>query len=804
MSGDYTFENFNNYQEKLSHSKAKNSYTTILEGKTYVNNLGKSSANLTSLEKLNSHLRNFRKYHAKKFSSLSKPNDTNRLIKDIDLSEVDSRLLQNKDFKFEKFYNYLGPKYNYIFSYVRSVYPDKMKIGLDNVMRSFNNNYTEKDFLNLIKDFGTYLLEKIINHSDDLYLYYFVELHYVAGYDTYHHRSYNMYTDCEPFFKRRIFPKDIKSIYMKNIRETIDKIRFRYAPNARFDDWVKFRDNWAIMGSSNIGKKIEISTNGFDKTSKINSKFTNTLLYTDEQLIRMLHEYRPHEIRPFLKNNESAKARIVIGYDTLSYIRCSYLESLIKNLNPEEDIWTSVGFNPDKLYKVRERFDKAFDDEREKLVCTDQSAFDQHQYKEMFIYAFSYLCDRMKQYNPCVAEIKDLEMYGLRHAYFNMGNYHRQWENGLCSGHKFTALLGSVLNRAASLTAADLAGSTQKINFSIFQGDDATMVVDKDFDTDRFLNAYKLMDMVVNPMKTWKSETRTEYLHQLYIKNQVYALPIRACLGMIFKDPQSTREVPDQKFISYISELRQASRRGTFVHKILKFWCLKYFNKYSDGITWSQIYSYLHTPACLGGGGFLPYVSERNFKSLNVEKEKDRSSKSVIVSDYGYRVPGLSVKDTENYILKHVYDNLPAPSIKTSFKLMRVRFTRFTKKRTLNLSRVPSSYSFDLQDNTNRWIQHVKELIGISAPYRDISYTKFTKFRKVKETFSITDSFSDWLVSPLVQEHWKMHLFDLRNWYFGTKESILSIVFSANYTKKYLMKLNRSLNSTLVNYCLFF
>lgn len=804
MREKYVFENFDISATKLTHRIGQSDYRVDLDGKTYVNKLGESSTNLSSLERLNKHIRSFRRIYHKKFSNLSKPTETNRLMREIDLSEVDRRLLQNEDFKFKMYYPYLGPKYNYIYSFVRNMYPCNMKIGLDNVLRSLNNNYTEKDFLNLIKDFGTYLLEKIINEKEDLYLYYFVELHYVAGYDTYHHRSYNMYTDCEPFFKKRIFPKEISEIYKKNIRDTIDKIQFRIAPNARFDDWVKYRDNWAIMGSANIGKKMEISTQGFDKTSKINSKFTNTMLYTDEQLIKMLHEYRPHEIRPFLKDNESAKARIVIGYDTLSYIRCSYLEGLVKNLNGEADIWTSVGFNPDRLYSVRNRFDKAFEDPREKLVCTDQSAFDQHQYKEMFIYAFEYLCKRMEKYNPCVREIKELELYGLKNAYFNMGNQHRKWENGLCSGHKFTALLGSVLNRAASLTAADLAGGTSKINFSIFQGDDATMVVDRDFDTDRFLRAYKLMDMVVNPMKTWKSDTRTEYLHQLYIKGQVYALPIRACLGMLFKDPQTTREIPDQKFISYISELRQASRRGNCVSKLLKFWCLKYFRKYSPETKWQQIYSYLHTPSCLGGGGFLPYVSERNYKSLNVEKEKHAKAKSVIVSTYSYNVPTLERKDTVKYILKHVYDNLPAPSIKTKFSLFRVRFKRFQKKRTINLNRIPSSYSYDLQDNTKRWVQHVKELIGDSVPYLDVSFAKFTKFRKVKETLSLTDSFSDWLVTRQVQEFWRLHLDDLRQVYFSTKTSILDILFSANYVKKYLSSLNRSFNTDLVNYCLFF
>lgn len=794
------FEKFNQYSQP--YPKTTKNYEAILDGKTYQNNLGKSASNLSNLNLLNSLLRSFRQSHLKNFSYFSSPSETNRLLKDIDLSDVDKRLLQVPNYKIKMFYPKLGPKYSYIYSFVRSMYPPKMQIGLDNVLRLFTMNCTEKDFLNLIKDFGTYLLEKIINDKYDLYLYYFVELHYVAGYDTYHHRSYNMYDDCEPFFKYRKFPREYSEIYKKMIRDTIDKIVVRPAKYARFDDWVKYRDNWAIMGSSNIGRKLIIETKGFDDVSKINSKFTNTLLYSDKQLLELLHSYRPHEIRPFLKDNESAKARIVIGYDTLSYIRCSYLEGLIKNLNGENDIWTSVGFDPDKLYSVRERFDQAFDNSDEILVCTDQSAFDQHQYKEMFIYAFEYLCKHLAPYNKDVKEICDLEMYGLRHAYFNMGTHHTPWRNGLCSGHKFTALLGSVLNRAASLTAAAISSNLDFVNFSIFQGDDATMVVNKNFKVQPFLEAYGKLDMVVNPMKTWHSDIRTEYLHQLYIKNQVYALPVRACLGSIFKDPQTSREIPDSKFVSYVSELRQARRRGCEVDRLLMYWCIMYFNKYGNANK-RQIYSWLHTPATLGGGGFLPYVSDRNYKTLSVEKENTSTYKPEIVSVVGYRIND-DVKLTSKYILKHVYDHLPAPNIKTIFKLYRVRFKRGEKKETINLARIPSSYSYNLGDNSKRWLQHVKELIGDAVPYKDLSYTKFSKFRKVKASFSLTDSFSDWLVSGEVQQAWKAALEYLSSYYYRGKVSIMSVIATSNYIKKNLISLNRSFNTTLVNYCLFF
>lgn len=755
-----------------------------------------SQETVQSLDLLNKHIRKF----FGKQKSITPASEHDRFISDIELSEVDLRLLRFPTYDIPLKYKWLGKKYDYIYSFTRYLFPPKMQIGLDNILRALSFNMTESFLLNTLKDFGTYLLEKVINQKEDLYLYTFVELHYVSGYDTYHHRSYNMFKDTKPFLEPRYLPKIYQEIYYKNIRDTIDLMLLKVNNHAKFKDWLKFRDNWAIMGSCNIGKKMTIETPGFDTPSKINSKFTNTCLYTDEQLYQLCTSYRPHEIKPFLKSDESAKARIVLGYDTISYIRCCYLESLIDNFNGFET-WTSVGFDPNKMFDVRERFDQAFSDPDEILICTDQSAFDQHQYKDAFIYAFDYLANRISKINKDAALIRDLELYGLKHAYFNIDGQHIPWRNGLCSGHKFTALLGSVLNRADTLTAADVSGQRDYIKYCIFQGDDATLVCNKSIDKDSFLKAYNKLGMIVNPMKTWYCDERTEYLHQTYIKGQVFALPTRSVLGMIFKDPTASREIPDSYFQSMISNFNQAERRSLYVRPLLYYFCKQYFNKYGSE-KMKIIKNYLHTPKCVGGGGFVPYTNKKNYYSFNCIKESlNDNLRPKITSNYSYDIPGVN---TQKYILKHIYDHLPAPNIKSTFVLERVRWCKDTVSKNGRLVRYPSAYTSDLSDNTQRWLQHVKELIGAVSPYKDINYNKFAKSRNLKDSFDICDSFSDWLKDPIIRQEYRVGHERLVNSYLQSKRSILLFVNYLNFLKLKLMAVNMELNSYVTNYRLFF
>lgn len=118
----------------------------------------------------------------------------------------------------------------------------------------------------------------------------------------------------------------------------------------RFEDFVAFRDAWAVSGSSNIGTPIEIeklvgkvSERKWEKV-KISGKFANTLNMQDEELVRLCKEKKAAEIRPFRKLDEPAKTRTIQSYETTSYIRCSWIDSFFADYNGSME-WTTLGMS---------------------------------------------------------------------------------------------------------------------------------------------------------------------------------------------------------------------------------------------------------------------------------------------------------------------------------------------------------------------------------------------------------------------------------------------------------------------------
>lgn len=646
----------------------------------------------------------------------------------LNLDELDLRIATNL-VKGSRIFSFLGEKYNYIFSRYFHLLPLKMKPIFIRFVSLWPKQIDEETLIKMLKDVGTEFTRLRLNENYPIWYDYFEELHILSGYSTQMHKEADVLELCQPFLKERMITDPIhKKLFFSNIRKTIDLISFKRT-NSVFDDWVRFRDNWEIMGSCDFGEALKIHTEGFKTRSRINSKFTNLLYYTDEELLTQLRLRKGHMIRPFLKDNEPAKIRIVLAYDTRSYIRCSYLYDFIENLNGLGD-WTTVGFEPSQMWKCRSDINEIICTKKNKLVCTDQSAFDQHVYKECFVYAFNYICNKIQSINPQVKEIVELENYGLANAYFLIDNVKYKWMNGLCSGHKFTALLGSIINRASTLTANDLArmsspATNHRIDGGYFQGDDAIVFTSKDFDVSSFIEGYEKLGLVVNPMKTWVNYTRTEYLHQSYYKNSVISLPSRGCLSLIFGDPQSRVAPPEEKFANYISNLAQGSRRGLNSEDTAIKLCRKM------GFSNSEAYRYLHTPCAYGGGGFRPFLKDYNqMLTISVKKEKTSNARSEIISEYHYKIPGV---DMNKFILNRIYDHLPAPNIKTIIRCVKVEFDDhpYDYRLSERLERIPIAYDPMLVDNRENWLNHVREQIGDISIVKGIDYRSYSSVRRI-------------------------------------------------------------------------
>lgn len=718
-------------------------------------------------------------------------------IKDLNLSDLDISLRKNL-FHVLLSYHKFGEKYNYIFSLYRQILPTNIyRESLDAFILSISPNWHENQLLDYLKNFGTYLLYQITSNDGPLALLPFIEMHMMSGYDTYYHRSFDIVRDTLPFTTSRSLPSLYRTTFEKYIRETIDEIQIYQFPNCNFPDYVRYRDNWNLMGSATLGIPMRVATEGFKKPTRISSKFTNLLYYDDDTLLEKLYQFAPHVARPFLKTDEAAKSRVVIGYDTRSYIRCSYFEKFIKNLNGNI-IWTTVGMDPNSLDDVRASIDKNLNTHKFMMVCTDQSAFDQHQYRDMFIYAFDYLCSRIAKLNPQIWPIYQLERYGLNNAkiVFPDGS-ERKWQNGLLSGHKFTALLGSVLNRASTLTAAHLA--SLPVDWAIFQGDDALLFTSDPSNIENFLQSYKVLGMEVNPAKTWQGFKRTEYLHQIYIPGACISLPARAALNLIFKDPKANESAPDQYYQAQVDAFRMCHRRGlqisSYAYRYIQDFII---HRYDSAFNISRgyaklkfkrrLFNYIHTPTLFGGAGFTPYVPRELYTTLEFIKQKDinyQHSSSHIVTPYHYRLPGAPLL-TEKWILTKLYQHLPEPHIQTSCRLQIYKFNDRTNLPGRSFPRADFNFNPNYYDNTANWRKHCKSLLNLACVFGMDHINKFQKFRSaISQSYNLNSDIDNAHLDRFGAQCWSSFINRLMAVYVCTNMKLTKVI-DLSSTYKYI------------------
>lgn len=717
------------------------------------------------------------------------PSEDNQILSDMEFSDLDKSLLKKIN-KYPLCYYKFGTKYNNILSHARSILcSKKMKFCFDLIVSKISPSWTEACYLSWVKDFGTFLLEKIINSNFPLFLLNFVEIHMLSGYDTYLHRKFDILKDVKPFTIKRSLAPNYDRIFKKHIAKIVNDMSIYEYPNLTFDDYLIYRDNYNLMGSATLGIPMKIKTDGFRKATRIASKTTNLIYYDDYELKEQMFKYAGHVIRPFLKTDEAAKSRVVIGYDTRSYVRCSFLEMFIKSFNGNLK-WTTVGDAPEALFSVREVINNNIINNNEykgyRMICTDQSAFDQHQYKHLFIYAFNCIGHRIELLNPQVKKILDLERYGMEHAYIELPDGSRlPWENGLLSGHKFTALIGSILNKAATMTALELADIEPR--FGVFQGDDALLMVDRDADYDNFLKQYSKLDLVVNPMKTWHGFNRTEYLHQVYIENQVISLPMRAILGLYFKDPKSLDVAPEQQFYNNLDQFRMANRRGLDIHNQALSYTRQFYKRYSVMNTIFDIktrcYNYLHTPTLYGGGGFEPYVEPKYYTTLHVTKVKDQTRSSEIITPYHFRIAGDPIL-TKSWILKKIYAHLPEPGIVTTVIFHNVDLTRTNRIPNVSQDREDFSFNPKICDNSLNWVNHCKSLVNKACEYGMNLIDRYNRVRSsLSDSFNLTSSVTNGFLGSQDAKFWKYILRNARSSYTKTRISLDKIRAYVNYWK---------------------
>lgn len=489
---------------------------------------------------------------------------------------------------------------------------------------AFRSNYTEAVFISYLKHISTVAL-KLLNSNSATFLY-LINLEVLGGYDTVLNRvnvieMQRSKVECVP---SNAYKLDIR------LKEAINYYVFqiKLKTPARFqtlNEFVAFRDNWNVGASCTHGSPVEVCDVRDGKKYRLKSKLHKLSVYSDCELISLMKEKRDAVISTFIKSDEPAKTRNIQNFDVMSFLRCSYFESFIdsyiSNRTNALGYWTSIGLSPSDLAMLIRTYAHTLKQPDCVAISIDQSEFDMHQSLDACLYVIYALYVHIlshldsKKYYFDLTSLYEAEKYAFEHLKVCDSKSSYPWRFGLPSGHKFTALIGTVLNAALNKIICE------DLNLiclaSVYQGDDAVLLVrpglysqNLDNILSLLVNRYKYYGLLLNSSKCLISYSNFEYLKHYVFRGNSFGVPARAMKSLLWYKPLSTvQDSPyNIKFNNVLSLYRTAYRRRlrNLYNELYHFVYLRVskriaLSKYElkDKIT-----QYLNTPLVLSGAGF--------------------------------------------------------------------------------------------------------------------------------------------------------------------------------------------------------
>lgn len=712
------------------------------------------------------------------------------------LSKLDQRLLTYFNFASTHFYTQLGQKYNIIFNRYRSLIPHPdIRLLLDIILKPALC-LSENDFLDYLKAVGTYTLAYITTSGTHLEFRFLLELQNLSGYDTALHHSYNLFEDVRPFYQpcsEYIIPDDFKLC----LNSVIDNLPIIKSQDT-YEMFIAFRDNYNIDGVATVGHPLTIQfqhprENGKTQTRSYNTKYFSQLAFTNEEIVYHSLKNRTAYCKPFMKKDEAYKDRTVIGYDTWSFDRCSYLERFIDIKGV--DFWSTLKADPIHKLKARKIICNALK-EKKKIICIDQSAFDQHQPKELILYCLERLFSRIKNVNIQTRDVVDAEFESLKNVYLYINEEKTKlarWTKGLLSGYKFTALLGSLLNKAEFLYVCKLCNINPLGGF--FQGDDAIAWFSHPISKDQIAAAYSSLGFEVNPLKTWYGTKCTEFLREIYIEDHVYGIPSRMGLALIFDKPKPHKLQPDHRWVKNNSNLMKAKRRGLLVDKIIyqynyNYLASHYLPSNRLGVTKFNKFlrDYLSTPAALGGLGIFPLRPYQKFVTLTRHVRENTKSDFVITSKLVYH----PIKEFDLYLRKKLKDRIQLGNKATLYSFHVIDKTRPLNYHPIhikNISLPPFDWNYPADEHSNEFYVNRLNYAISQSPLPTLQYPK-KNFLSATKFINLQYSFDDYLTTQESHLHFSKNI-------MNTQRYLCHCILLGKYTLDYAI---RFLNFLIIRY----
>lgn len=296
-------------------------------------------------------------------------------------------------------------------------------------------------------------------------------------------------------------------------------------PVISYDEFLARPELWGTTGTGYTGYKNP----GLNKWG--------VYAQYDAHELRRMSLNEPHPPTAAVQKPELTKVRAVISAPVQTYLLMSYVDYILTDTLANSTFTTTL-MNDNQLFGLEERLCRFNSNVR---IPVDQSHFDWQPdavqigiWIQILLMLFNHLAT-----DPIRLDVNAITKALLFNvSYPNLtvrcGSDVTPVSHGLCSGWKWTALLGALINATQLEALATLSGTRSDIINYVVQGDDIALEMTTAASADKLLATYASERFEVNPKKFWISSDRDEFLRRVYTPTCSAGYPARMLMKLMY------------------------------------------------------------------------------------------------------------------------------------------------------------------------------------------------------------------------------------------------------------------------------
>lgn len=240
-------------------------------------------------------------------------------------------------------------------------------------------------------------------------------------------------------------------------------------------EWLERREAWVRSGTADTDMpRVTFTLDGKSVSKRVRrDKHGSAVLYTSSELDQLARE--GSTVYRSIVKRETGKKRLVISDSLSNYLPQAYAAGWLEAC--ASSVFTPL-LNKDWLGDVISEVSNRWNVAAKVHSPLDQSEFDKHKGRDKIL-ELTLALGRWMERNGAPPDVMEAWKLVIRQMSAKsevlVGESRLQWQKGLLSGWRLTALYGTLLNASETLEALDHESEGERWT-AVFQGDDVRLV----------------------------------------------------------------------------------------------------------------------------------------------------------------------------------------------------------------------------------------------------------------------------------------------------------------------------------------